>query len=432
MNSQIILEIFSFVALIYMFCNVEVLPFSSKKAKYITVYGTIAIVLVSILIFAVMKDAPVGQISLFAQTIPSTVLCWIVSKHKDLRFWFVFCSIDVIGFMLLLFSGCLSLMLRLDEVAATALTILIMLCFICIFFRYGKEFREIMDRVNKNWGILTLFVLVLYAYSYFFILYPEPMVRRPEYAPVVLGYAVVVLLSYVLIVKMVVGSGRIHDMKQEEIKIQLKLETQKRELEEEKSRMMIRQIQPHFIYNVLMSIRYFTKKDPQAAYDMIYDFSQYLRSNIECLIDNRYILWREELEHINAYVRIEEKRYKERLNVIYDVEDEEFYLPPLTVELLVENAIKHGVTQKIEGGTVWIRGGRTENGYQIMVEDDGVGFDVEVLDKKASIGLGYIKGQLDMMPGADMRIESRLGQGTKVWIDFAKIAGDEIDEDYDR
>ena len=177
-------------------------------------------------------------------------------------------------------------------------------------------------------------------------------------------------------------------------------------------------IQPHFIYNVLMSIRYFTKKDSQVAYDMIYDFSNYLRTNVEQLENVGYISWAEELEHINAYVRIEKMRFKDRLNVIYEIEEEDFLIPPLTVEPLVENAVKHGVAQRVSGGTVWIRSRKTDSGYEIMIEDDGVGFDAENLDYEKSVGLGYIRARLAMMEGAAMRIESAPGQNTRIWLTF--------------
>jgi LytS/YehU family sensor histidine kinase len=197
------------------------------------------------------------------------------------------------------------------------------------------------------------------------------------------------------------------------------------ELEEKKNRMMINKIRPHFIYNVLLSIRYFTKKEPDVAYDLIYDFANYLRSNMESLENKKYISWNEELQHIRAYAGIEQKRYGEKLHVIYEVEEAAFKIPPLTIEPLVENAIKHGVGVREEGGTVWIRGHRTGVGYLIEIEDDGVGFNTDALEEKMDVGLNYIRDQLRAMPGTELHIESSPGNGTKVSIEIGVMINED-------
>lgn len=431
MKAEIIANLFCFTALISMFCYVEVLPFVSKKTKYITIGGTAAIVIANLLISTMFEDVPMSGISLYAQTIPSLLLCWMVSKHKGMCFWFTFCSVDVLGFMLVLIAKGMEILLHLDETVANILQVLLVASLGYIFYRYGKKFREVVDQNNINWGLLALFVSLLYGYSYFFILYPKPLVYRTEYAPVVVGYAVMVLLSYVFVVKTVVGSNKVNVLEQEEMKMKEQLDLQDKELQSQEAQIMLHQIRPHFIYNVLMTIRYLVKKNPQLACDMIYDFSKYLRSNVDSLVENKYILWKDELEHINAYVRIEEIRFGNRLNVIYDVEDGEFYLPPLTVEPLVENAIKHGIAPKAEGGTVWIRGSVVKNGYQIIVEDDGVGFHMERLEEEKSIGLNYIRKQLKKMPDTDMRIESAPGKGTKAVLFFGGGVNSSCDEEND-
>lgn len=418
MNVLLLSNLVTFVALVYMFCYMEVLPFSTKRQMYLTIGAMSVIVGVNLFLFTIFPAVSLGQISLFAQTLPSLILCWTVSRHKNMRFWFVFCSIDVLGFMLQLILKGLTAVLSLSEGTGAILEILATILFVIAFCRYTGEFKDTDNESQVNWGILTLFVLALYGYSYFFILYPMPLIERPEYAPVMIGYGIVVLLSYVLIVRMIKGITTIYDLRQEELKMKMQLEPKNRELKEQENRLLLHQIQPHFIYNVLMTIRYLTKKDPQAAGDMIYDFSKYLRSNIESLLEKEYILWGDELEHINAYVRIEEIRFRDRLNVVYDIEDGEFYLPPLTVEPLVENAIKHGIAPRSGGGTVWIRGSVQGEYYQIVVEDDGVGFQADDPDKKNGIGLHYIRTQLQKMPGADMKIESVPGKGTKVTLLF--------------
>lgn len=418
MSLQTICDICLLTALAGIFFYVEAMPFATKKIKYVTVGGTAAIAAGDLLIFTLFPELAEGAASLFTQTLPALILCWSVSKHKDIRFWFIFCSVDVMGFMLEIVVTGLTILLKLGETASFLLEILFICGLVYVVRQYGREFREIVDKNKADWGMLAVFVTVLYGYSCFLIFYPKPWAERTEYSPVIVGYAVLILLCYVFIVKMVLNVGRMQDMEQEELRMKMQLELQNKELQGQEAKLLLHQMKPHFVYNVLMTIRFFVKKEPQVAYDMLYDFSKYLRSNVESIVERDYILWSDELEHIHTYVRIEEIRLGKRLNVIYDIEDAEFYLPPLTVELLVENAIKHGISPKAEGGTVWLQGSATEHGYQIVVKDDGVGFQTDSLEEEKSVGLNYIRLQMEKMSDASMKLESALGKGTKVTLWF--------------
>ncbi len=418
---SLLIDLVYFVALVYMFCYVEALPFSSRRKKYLVVGGTGVIVAVNLLIFFLFPDVVIGEIALLTQTIPSMVICWIASRHKDARFLFVFCSLDVIAFMLMLIVNGVSAVLPFNEIAYSITNLLLVFLYLCVIHQYGTSLRRIMEMVEKIWNKLSVFVLLFYVYSYFLILYPEPWKDRPEYAPVIIGYAILILYCFYIIMWMLIGKERIQRLERKEYEMKLQLERQN-------SRVLMHKIQPHFIYNVLMSIRYFVKKDSQVAYDMIYDFSNYLRFNVEQLENVDRILWSEELEHIQVYVRIEKMRFKERLNIVYAIGEEDFLIPPLCVEPLVENAVKHGVMQKMSGGTVWIRSRTTETGHEIVIEDNGVGFDVESLGQEKSVGFDYIRARLAMTEGASMQIESTPGEGTRVRLTFAKDKEEESDE----
>ena len=125
-------------------------------------------------------------------------------------------------------------------------------------------------------------------------------------------------------------------------------------LEESKNQTLMAQIQPHFINNSLMAIRAQCIGYPE-VYDSITDFSRYLRSNFEALGDTRLILFEQEMENVEAYLSLERMNFKERLNVEYDVECDDFLIPALSVQPLVENAVRHGVGTYEKGGTVWIK-----------------------------------------------------------------------------
>ena len=209
-----------------------------------------------------------------------------------------------------------------------------------------------------------------------------------------------------------------------------------RMLQESKTDLMISQIQPHFIYNALNSIRTLIRIEPEQAYDMVYDFSKYLRAHIDSLSSEREIIFFRELEHIESYINIEKVRFGERLNVVYDIQTTSFYLPALSVQPLVENAIKHGICKKPEGGTVWIRSyenEENEEGYVVEVEDDGVGFDVKKWeasgDKKKSAGIRNITFRVQAISNAHLSIESEINKGTKAIIKFPDRGGQSVDDE---
>lgn len=201
-------------------------------------------------------------------------------------------------------------------------------------------------------------------------------------------------------------------------------------LQESKTALMISQIQPHFIYNTLNSIRTLIRIEPDQAYDMVYDFAKYLRAHIDSLSNEREVIFFRELEHIESYINIEKVRFGERLRVEFDIQTTSFYLPSLSIQPLVENAIKHGICKRPEGGTVWIRSyedKEQEGGYVVEVEDDGVGFDVEqwenVRGVRRSVGINNIRFRVESISNARLFIESEINKGTKATIKFPDRGG---------
>ncbi len=186
--------------------------------------------------------------------------------------------------------------------------------------------------------------------------------------------------------------------------------------------LMISQIQPHFLYNALNTIKYLTKKDPKAAEAAIVRFSNYLRANMDSLTQKEPIPFKKEMEHVQNYIYIECLRFGDRLNVEYDIEYDDFLIPALTIQPIAENAIKHGINQRVNGGTLKISTVDKETEIFIIIEDDGVGFDVNEKknDGRSHIGISNIKTRLKEMLGARVEIESARGVGTKVTIILPK------------
>ena len=192
------------------------------------------------------------------------------------------------------------------------------------------------------------------------------------------------------------------------------------ELRESRISIMLSQIQPHFIYNTLGTIERMCLKDPQKAFDLVRNFSLYLRGNFSELDSVTPIRLAEELKHVEYYINIEKVRFPD-MSIEYDVETTEFVLPALSVQPLVENAIKHGLMRLETGGTVKIHSYETPTHFCVEVTDDGVGFDTDApIDEKKHVGLRNIRGRLKAMVDGELILESKSGVGTKAVIMIPK------------
>lgn len=189
----------------------------------------------------------------------------------------------------------------------------------------------------------------------------------------------------------------------------------KRELYEAKVGVMVSQIQPHFIYNALTSIAMLCQLDPDTAQEATITFADYLRGNMDSLKQTKPVLFDIELEHLKKYLYIEKIRFADLLNIEYDIQVTDFYLPLLSIQPLVENAIKHGVGMKEDGGTVTIATKESDNSYEVIITDDGVGFDINAPredDGRSHVGMDNTKKRLSDMCKAKVEITSVIGEGT--------------------
>ena len=192
------------------------------------------------------------------------------------------------------------------------------------------------------------------------------------------------------------------------------------ELTEQRIATMISQIQPHFIYNTLGSIYQLCLEQPQKAAELTRDFSQYLRGNFGELDNNSPILLSKELRHVKHYVSIEQVRFPD-ITVNFDVSSDDFFLPALSVQPLVENAIKHGLMGIESGGCVTVCVYETDTDYCVKVSDNGVGFDPALqTDSKQHIGIKNIRERVSAMCGGRLTIDSAPGKGTTAVIYIPK------------
>ncbi|WP_169515463.1 sensor histidine kinase [Anaerovorax odorimutans] len=202
----------------------------------------------------------------------------------------------------------------------------------------------------------------------------------------------------------------------------LKLSIIENKLIEKEIDLLLTQIKPHFLYNTLTTIQSMIKHNPNMAYLLIGNLSTYLKNNMDYINNDHLILFSKEIKHIKTYIAIEKARFGKKINVIYDIQTDDFKVPTLSIQPLVENAIKHGITQKSNGGKIIIRSFQTPNFFIIQIIDDGKGFDTKILEnKKHSIGIKNIKFRLKVICNASINITSKIGIGTTVLIKIPKI-----------
>lgn len=192
------------------------------------------------------------------------------------------------------------------------------------------------------------------------------------------------------------------------------------QLAESRISTMMSQIRPHFIYNTLGSIEALCGIDPEKAGELVHNFAKYLRGNFGELDNPKPILMSREMDHVQYYVRIENVRFPD-MTFLFEMDSNDFHIPALTIQPIVENAIKHGLMKLPRGGTIRIVSYETDTHYCVSVEDDGIGFDPgELTDERKHIGLRNIRERLKAMVGGNLEIESTVGVGTKVLITIPK------------
>ena len=286
----------------------------------------------------------------------------------------------------------------------------------------GRIVPGALGRLGQSGGyIVTVFVvliivchikkmgirdsLILLSFVFFPVLIAVVRFFYPEFSQLGLGIALSILMMYICF--HIEQTHHIHN--------------QSLVIAENRNLLMLSQIKPHFVFNVLNSIYVLCEKDSREAQRALGEFSEYLRTNLDSLKDDSLVSFRSELEHVAHYVELEKIRFGDGLNFVYDIQTEGFKLPLLTLQPLVENAVKHGITKKPGGGTVRISTHRTDSEFVLSVKDDGVGFDMGKLpqldaSKCTGIGLVNVRERLASMIHAAMEIYSEPGHGTEVVI----------------
>ena len=251
--------------------------------------------------------------------------------------------------------------------------------------------------------LISLALMVTAIFLHFFV---------SAYTLFILGIAFCVFSMYIIILS---------DQIEQNMRQQREIALQEREIANQRANVLILQMRPHFIYNTLLSIYGLCNQDPKKARQVTMDFTTYLQKNFNAVASADLITFATELEHTRAYLAVEQTRYDEMLFVEYDTPFTNFRLPPLTLQPIAENAVKHGINPYSGPLRISIRTRHTDSDEsgrsvtEIIVEDTGPGFDPS--DKsKPHTTLENIHQRLAMMCGGSMTIKPREGGGTVVTI----------------
>ena len=221
-------------------------------------------------------------------------------------------------------------------------------------------------------------------------------------------------ISYVLSAMSMYGFILSDQIEQDRIR-QQEITRQQMEIANQRASIMVLQMRPHFIYNTMTSIYCLCDQDPQLARQVIMDFTTYLRKNFTAIASADPIPFTSELEHIRAYLAVEQALYEDSLFVDYDTPHTSFRVPPLTIQPIVENAVKHGRDPYAGPFHISIRTRKTDSGSEIVVADDGRGFDPSETDEPY-FALENIQQRLEIFCGARLTITANDGGGTVVTV----------------
>lgn len=226
------------------------------------------------------------------------------------------------------------------------------------------------------------------------------------------------LLWNLLVYLLVVGGWQAVQYSQHYLASQLRLERLERNFSEARLNVLRMQLDPHFLFNALNTISSLVGSQPRLARGMIEQLGDLLRLSLESG-RRQQVRLREELEFLGHYLAIQKTRFGDTLQVVVDVSDaaHDILVPSLILQPLVENAVRHGLSPRPGGGTVWIRAAIDDATLSILVEDDGVGLGDEWTGDRAGLGLGVTRERIAMLhPAQDagLQIGPRDGGGTRV------------------
>lgn len=414
-NLEIIGSILSIILFITQFMNIKTASKCDRNFLYVLAINTMVLI--------------------------SDATAWALKGHTGDT---AFIIVHIANFCVFLFSYLLLLMysiyvnsyiLRYQRISQLPLKIIKLICIVAIsllilslwnHMYYQIDYQNIYHRqslfwLSQLWGVIVMVInisLIIKNFKYLdkteassLLLYNFLPVIAMILQSFLYGIALLHLTTTfcILIMFLSIQMNQIRFQKEQEM-----------EIEKGKTAILLSQIQPHFLYNCLTSIGHLCDVDPKQAKQAIRSFSDYLRGNLNILTNENLIPFRDELHHIALYLSLENMRYDDYIEVNYDIQVADFSIPPLVLQILVENAVIHGLRPKETGGHITIRTFEDDQ-YHIFVNDTGVGFDIQNWKaNKDHIGLQNVKQRIELISHGTLSIKSEKNKGTIVEIIIPK------------
>ena len=257
---------------------------------------------------------------------------------------------------------------------------------------------RILNGKNKSKGIIMAFCMVTIIFAQFLTNFDMPSI----YLPTIIAIEILVYYFYIAAI-------RYNENKDALVESELALERNRNNL-------LLAQIKPHFINSNLAVIRSLCYEEPEKAVEMLDHFSGYLRENIQQIDDMQLVSFEREMESVDNFVYLEMQRFPDKIEVIKDIRVNDFFVPPLSVQTIVENAIRHGISMTGKKGTVRISTLAKDNNIIVKIEDNGKGFDVDSVefDGINHVGIKNVANRLKRILNGKIKVESEVGYGTTV------------------
>ena len=257
---------------------------------------------------------------------------------------------------------------------------------------------RILNGKNKSKGIIMAFCMVTIIFAQFLTNFDMPSI----YLPTIIAIEILAYYFYIAAIQY-------NENKNALVESELALERNRNNL-------LLAQIKPHFINSNLAVIRSLCYEEPEKAVEMLDHFSGYLRENIQQIDDMQLVSFEREMESVDNFVYLEMQRFPDKIEVIKDIRVNDFFVPPLSVQTIVENAIRHGISMTGKKGTVRISTLAKDDNIIVKIEDNGKGFDVDSVefDGINHVGIKNVANRLKRILNGKIKVESEVGYGTTV------------------
>ncbi|MBQ9234124.1 MAG: histidine kinase [Lachnospiraceae bacterium] len=257
---------------------------------------------------------------------------------------------------------------------------------------------RILNGKNKSKGIIMAFCMATIIFAQFLTNFDMPSI----YLPTIIAIEILVYYFYIAAIQY-------NENKDALVESELALERNRNNL-------LLAQIKPHFINSNLAVIRSLCYEEPEKAVEMLDHFSGYLRENIQQIDDMQLVSFEREMESVDNFVYLEMQRFPDKIEVIKDIKVNDFFVPPLSVQTIVENAIRHGISMTGKKGTVRISTLAKDDNIIVKIEDNGKGFDVDSVefDGINHVGIKNVANRLKRILNGKIKVESEVGYGTIV------------------